>query len=228
MAVTLAKLVKDVQLIASSGPVPDDFRISDRLVENWITQVRAVLISQAVEKRQDIKDVWIQTIGCLELETIDEAECCDIETGCALLRSVRQLPVTVETKDTNLIIGVTGLDNAPITQTNRFKRRYKRYNRYTGANKGWYLKDNYLYVINDSILKYVNVHGIFDDPRELMSFRNCSDEACFTPDSSYPVSAKMADSIVNIIIQTKVKPFMAFPQDIANDGLNRDNNVVKE
>jgi len=228
MATTLAKLIKDVQLIAASGPVPDDFRMSDRLVENWITQIRSTLIAQGLEKRKDISDVWIQTIGCLELETVDEAECCDIEIGCTLLKSVRQIPTTIETKDSNLIIGVTGLDNTHITQTNRFKRRYKKYSRYTGSNKGWYLKDNYIYVINDNILKYVNVHGIFDDPRELASFKNCSGETCFSFDSNYPVSTKMADSIVNIIIQTKVKPFMTFPQDLSNDSENKGINVIKE
>lgn len=228
MAVTLNKLIRDVQIEASSGPVSDDFRISDRLVENWITQVRADLISQALEKRKDISDTWIQEIHELELEAVDLAESCDIEFGCNILRSVRQLPNTIETKDSNLIIGVTGLDNTPITQTNNFKRRYKKYSRYTGQNKGWFLKDNYLYIMNDQLLKYVNVFGIFDDPRELASFNTCDDIPCFSWDSNYPVSAKMAKSIVDIIIQTKVKALMTFPQDLSNDSMNKDNNVVKE
>lgn len=228
MALTLSKLIKDVQIEASSGPVSDDFRISDRLVENWITQVRADLISQSIEKRKDLNEVWIQTINCLELGAVDEAECCDIEIGCTLLKSIKRLPNTIESKSSNLIVGVTGLDNTPITETNRFKRRYKRYNRYTGSNKGWFLKDNYLYIINDKILQFINVHGIFDDPRELASFKNCAGEACFNFDSNYPVSAKMARTIVDIIIQTKVKQLMTFPQDLTNDSENKGNNVIPD
>lgn len=228
MAETLSKLIKDVQIEASSGPVSDDFRIPDRLVEEWINQVRAELIYQSLEKRKDINEVWVQTINCLELEPVDEAECCDIEIGCTILKSIRRLPNTIECKSSNMIIGVTGLDNTPITETNRFKRRYKRFNRYTGRNKGWFLKDNYLYVINDKILQFVNVHGIFDDPRELATFKNCSGQSCFSFDSNYPISSKMARTIVDIIIQTKVKQLMSFPQDLTNDSENKGPNVIPD
>lgn len=220
MAITLGKLVKDIQRIASSGPVPDDTRIPDRQVELWIAEVRSKLISQAIQKNKDINDTWIQTINCLELEQIDKSECCDIQTECLILRSVEKLPSTVEGIDSNLILSVTGLDGTHITQTNRWRQRYKKYSRFTWKNKGWYLKDNYIYIINDDLLTYVNVHGIFEDPRDLASFHSCTGDPCFSLDSDYPVSYKMATDITDIIVQTKIRPLLSIPQDTTNDSAN--------
>lgn len=217
---TLSKLIKDIQRIAASGPIPDDFRIPDRQVELWITELRSKLISQQISKNKDISDIWIQRIGCLELEQVDKAECCDIETECLILRSVRRLPQTIESSDANFIVAVTGLDGTHITPTTRYRQRYKRYSRYTGRNKGWFIKDNYLYVINDDLLQYVNVDGIFDDPRELAEFKTCTGEFCFTYDSSYPISAKMAGEITDIIVATKVRALLSIPQDTTNDSSN--------
>lgn len=221
MAITLAKQVKDIQRIAASGPISDDFRLSDRQVEFWIAEVRSKLISQSISKNKDINDIWIQTINCLELEQIDKSECCDIDTGCLILRSIQQLPNTVEGVDSNLILSVTGLDNTHITPTTRFRQRYKKYSRFTGNNKGWYIKDRYLYIINDDLLTRVNVHGIFEDPRDLALFHNCDGDSCFSMDSDYPVSMKMATDITDIIIATKVRPMFSVPQDTTNDSANQ-------
>lgn len=220
MAITLNKIISDIRNIASSGPTPDDFRITDRQIEIWVHETRSTLISQAIDKLKSINDTWIQTIRCLELEQVDKAECCDIETGCYILRSVQRLPVTVEGKDENLILAVTGLDDTTITPSNRFKYSYKKYSRYTGKNKGWFLKDNYLYVMNDTLLERVHVVGIYENPAEVGAFKDCSGDPCWTIDSPYPVSYKMSRDIVNIIKEERLKAFMAFPQDLKNDSTN--------
>lgn len=221
MATTLAKLTRDIQRIAANGPISDDFRISDRQVEFWIAELRAKLISQTISKNKDINDVWIQRIKCLELEQVDKAECCDIQTDCLILRSIRQIPNTIESNDANFIISVMGLDGSHITPTTRFRQRYKRYSRFTGNNKGWFLKDRYIYVINDDLLTYVNVDGIFDDPRDLIEFSSCEGIPCFSYESDYPVSLKMATDITDIILQTKIRPMFSVPQDTTNDSANQ-------
>lgn len=218
--ITLNKIISDIRNIASSGPTPDDFRITDRQIELWVHEYRSTFISQSIDKLKSISDTWIQTLKCVELQQVDKAECCDIDIDCFVLKSVQQLPDTIENKDSNLILSVTGLDDTTITPTNRFKYSYKKYSRYTGKNKGWFLKDNYLYIMNDTLLERVNVIGIFEDPSEVGKFKNCSGEPCWTIDSQYPVSMKMAKDITNTVVVEKVRPFMIFPQDSKNDSAN--------
>lgn len=211
------QLIADVRNLASSGPASVDFRISDDQILFWINQVRSMLINQAIQKRQDYSDTWIQTINCLELEPVDEAECCDFDSGCYILKSVRQLPSSIETDAINTIMKVSGLDGTSFAKINPFRARFRKYNKYTGSSIGWYIKNNYLYIVNNIELSKVNIVGLFENPMDLANFTNCSGSACFSLESDYPVSLKMGNEITNYIFNTKIKPFMSEVQDKTNN-----------
>ena len=55
---------------------------------------------------------------------------------------------------------------------------------------------------------------------ELANLPTCEGGVCFSTYSAYPVSANMSSQITDIIIKTKVMPFMQFPSDNVNDGNN--------
>lgn len=220
MGITARHIVQDIIEIASSGSTPNEFKIEEEQILYWVNQTRSKLISEAIKNRQTITDSWLQTIGCLELEQKDISDCCLVSLGCMGLKSKKQLPSTIETHIDNNIVSVTGLDGNPISKTNRFAAKYKQYNKYTGKNMGYFIKDNYLYVINDKIMQYVTVIGLFEDPSELKNFVDCSGNTCWSMDSDYPVTQKMASQITDIVLKTKVLPFMQFPADNKNDAAN--------
>jgi hypothetical protein len=66
MSLTTAKLVSDIRNIASSGSNPVEFKIEDSQILFWCNEVRSTLISQAIQKKQDLTDLWIQSITCLQ------------------------------------------------------------------------------------------------------------------------------------------------------------------
>jgi hypothetical protein len=219
---TLRKGVADIRNIADSGENNYSFRITDYQIAFWFHEVRAMLISQAVSKRQDISDVWVQSIPCLELELVDSSDCCIVTTKCYILKTKRRIPITVETAADNLILSVTNPMSDIITKSNRFEAKYNKYNKYTAEKPQWFLQDGYLYITNDKLLEYVNVFAIFENPEELSEFTLCNNiSSCFSWDSPYPVSLKMANDITNIVMQTKVMPFLQMPQDTSNDALSQ-------
>ena len=217
---TTSQIVSDIRNIASSGANPVEFKIEDSQILYWSNEIRAMLISQAIQKKQDLSDIWIQAITCLELEQVDSSECCSITTGCYILKSVQPIPVTIETWMDNTIIKVTKPTGEIISKSNPFEVNYNKYNKYTGKKSNWYLKNSYLYVTNEQLLETVNVYGIFEDPSDLSSFINCENNSCFGWDSNYPCSLKMANDITNIVLKTKVFPFLQLPADNKNDGAN--------
>ncbi len=217
MATTLNSIIYDINEIASSGGNPNEFKIPLEQIKYWVHQTRAMMISQALDKRYEIQDNWIQLIGCVELEQTDISDCCVVPSGCFGLRSVRQLPTTIETDENNLVLSVTTIDDTPLSETNVFRSRYSNYNKYTKNRASWFMRNNYLYVINNDLLSLVNVYGIYDDPSELGAFKNCADDSCWSADSPYPVNLKMASAITDYIIKTKVAPFMTFDMNNAND-----------
>ena len=98
---TLRHGVADVRNIADSGKNNYSFRISDEQMAFWVHEVRSMLISQALTKRQDVTDAWVQEIPCVELELVDASECCFITTDCYILKTKQQIPVTVESNNDN-------------------------------------------------------------------------------------------------------------------------------
>ncbi len=218
---TLRKLVADVRNIADSGENNYSFRISDEQFAFWIHEVRAMLISQAVAKRQDISDIWIQSIPCLELELVDSSDCCIITTDCYILRTKVRLPSSIETSGDNFILRVTTPTGDIISKSNPFEAKYNKYNKYTAKKPQWYLQDGYLYITSELLLEYINIFAIFENPEELVGYSTCGGSACFNWDSNYPCSLKMANDITNIIMQTKVMPFLQMPHDTSNDALSQ-------
>jgi hypothetical protein len=217
MAITANHLIYDIVEIASSGGNPNEFKITNEQVLYWIEQVRSQLISQSLAKKDDINDSWIQYIPCVELEQVDSSECCAADSGCYVLRSKKKLPSTIDTWKDNWIVSVSTMDGTLISKSNPLKSRYQRHNKYTGKTKTWYVKDDYLYIINEDFLELVEVAGLFETPSDLKRFTDCSGDLCFTEDSPYPISLTLATQVTDIIIKTKVAPFMQFDMDNNND-----------
>lgn len=220
-------MIFDILEIASSGGLPNEQTITEEQVLYWIEQTRATLISQALNKRDDVHDSWIQYINCLKLETVDASLCCDVSSDCKVLKSVQQLPSTIDTWKDNWIISVSTMDGSSIPKSNPIKQKYQKYNKYTKSERGWYLKDNYLYIINDVFLEKASIAGIFEFPSDLARFVTCNNQECWTRDSNYPVTMSMASQITDIIIKNKITPFLNFPNDNSNNanGLTPKQNI---
>lgn len=214
------QLIKDIANIASSGSNPIEFKIEDAQILFWCNEARAMFISQAIQKRQDISDTWIQRLSCLELEQIDKSECCEIRTNCFILRSVEQLPITIETIGDNSVLRVETIMGDIISKANLFEAKYTVYTKFTKEKPRWFIKNNYLYVVNEHLLKYVNIDLLAEDPSALSAYNDCSGVQCFTMDSDYPCSLKMANDITNYVLKAKVYPFLQLPPDNTNDSAN--------
>ena len=92
MTTTFNHLIYDILEIASSAGLNNEFKISTNQIGEWIEQTRATLIGQSLNKRDDINDTWVQYIGCLSLSQVDASLCCELKSGCYLLKSDKQLP----------------------------------------------------------------------------------------------------------------------------------------
>lgn len=220
MKATYNTLRSDIRNMATSGSNPIDFRIPDSQIDFWVDQTRSKLISQSIQKRKDITTVWVQILPCLELQHVDKSECCDLPSNCKVLRTVLQIPRTVETSADNCILKVTDSSGNIIPKTTENGAKYDQYNKYTSNQTKWYEKNMYIYIINNDTLSKINVHAIFESPMDLADYESCTGETCFNDNDEYPCSLKMASEITDIVYKTKVIPFMTLPQDNSNDAAN--------
>ena len=220
MGLSSNQIISDIRNLATSGSNPIDFRIEDAQILFWCNEIRSMLISQALQKGQDISDVWIQQLTCMALIEVDDSDCCSVTTGCKILRTELQIPETIETRGDNFIINVTTPKGDFISKTNDLEQKYAKYNKYTSKKPRWFLHNRYIYIINELFLESINIYAIFEEPSELSAFVACDGSTCFNLDDSYPCSLKMANDITNIVLKTKVYPFIQMPQDNTNDANN--------
>jgi hypothetical protein len=227
--ITLNHILFDIKNIAYGGTQSDDVKISDRQVEYWIHQTRSLLIHNEMVKRNKINESFIQHIECVEMECVDSVECCDIDSDCFILRSVKPLPQTIARGGRNAILSVESVDKkVSFSETAYFRTRYNKFNKYTSDNRRWYIKDNYLYITNDLLIEYVKISGIFENPSEAGDFKTCDGDACYTNDSPYPVTMEMASNITDIVLRQKMGIARAMPNDEDNDAKGKEETAAQQ
>jgi len=221
---TLNHLVYDIKNIAYGGTQSDDTPVSDRQVAYWINQVGADLKEQSMSTSKSIPDAFVQHIECIELECIDPSECCEVSIGDheKLLKSTQKIPVTIQRRGKNTIVSVSSIDKeVAFAETSYYRQKVNKYNKYTGNKPRWFLKNDYLYIISGFVMDRVSLAGVFDDPTEVLEFNTCEGTPCFTWDSDYPVTSKIAGLITDIVLSKKLGIVLQAPRDDANDSRGR-------
>ncbi len=218
MAKTLNEIIYDIKNSAFGGFQSDDVQVSDRQVAYWINEARDTLIGQLLSSGKSIPESAVQHLECVQLECLDAAECCEFTSCNKVLRSTQKLPRSIQTNDRNSILSVESPDKTVgFSETTYFRAKTNKYNRYTGNNPRWFIKNDYLYVINEKMLEYVSVSGIFEDPTEATLFTTCDGAPCFTWDTDYPITQRMARLITTMILQDRLGITQQTPNDTSNN-----------
>ncbi len=184
---------------------------------------RNILVKRALEKNSIVPDSIVQDLGCLELELADPAECCDISLDCKVLRTKKKLPRSIVLNNKQLVTRV-----GPINKLIR-DFSYVTYERAIFSGNGQFSsKGIFAFLLNDRIyissklptigmMKYINVRGVFEDPREAAEFSFCdSGGACYSDDDAYPIDGALIGAIKDMLFKQYLKTD-SLPQDLSND-----------
>jgi len=129
---TFNEVIFNVKNLYEGGLGSDDDNVSNEQVIFDINYYRAKLIREDLMKGRTISPYLIQEIACLDMETVDKAECCDITTDCYILKSVKPLPKTIEVYDKILIIAILSADREiSFPLSTEAQLRWGKYNKYT-------------------------------------------------------------------------------------------------
>lgn len=198
--------------------------LTEELVKFHIKNVRAQLAEQTIGKYGTLSNHWFQSLGCIELIEADKSECCAFPTGCIILKTNVAIPQTID----NLItrVGPVDITEKPF-QFIEFERvPFEGLNKYTKHLIKWFIgsNENYIYLlINEQDyttrgLEVVHLHGVFEDPEELVNFIQCSTgESCFSDDSKYPIPDSLLPTLIEMVIKKFTLPQSQAPIDNSND-----------
>lgn len=224
---SLPLIIRDlIRIIRGSVEVQSE-TISDRQVEYWIHQYRALLIKQDIDKNKTPNPDYIQEIKGLHLSPVDITEIPGKAIGKYVLKTDLQLPKTI---DFNFKSGFTYIGTAngrEIQYVPQSRSIWQQYKYYTNNDPVAYLKNRYLYITSGDVLEYIDVRGIFEIPTEVSQFVN---PVTGTPSydvntDKYPIPTNILPVLKEMILKKELGIMTNQPSDVTNDSAN---NLLKD
>lgn len=223
---TLNEIVYDIMELMRAM-LSDDEDFDPRQVAYWVKTQRALWVSREIGKGggEPINPTLEQDLGCVELTAVDSAEC-SIDGGCIILRTLNKIPSVLSDGGRPLITRVGPIDKRQLnfTLVPYERSKYVGVGRFSKHSVQSYYMNGYIYIAfpmdykEPSLLTYINIRGVFEDPEAVAAFSDCDGLACYTSNSPYPVPARFIDFMKDYIIKNYANRKMMLPSDAVNDG----------
>lgn len=193
--------------------VTTDSFITDRVIYSLIQKYAKMYIKRqdALSSRAKFGSLF-RKLPCIELVEVDKVEaCCDIKSGCTIMRTREKLPGVMEGAQGPLLRYVGSIDNSveayrttPSLYNSMSKTTAFKYNK----NKYYWLIDGYIYIPNvewGSVL----IEGIFDAD---LSGYTCDDPCNQVQNQAFNIPPELFAEIEQQVVNDFMKSAQ-IPQD---------------
>lgn len=165
---------------------------------------RAELIRQD-DAKNGLSYEFIQTTT-IDLIKVDKADNCLIGVDCEVLRSKTKIPKPVRLKSDvpfKYVGEVGGGSSYPYCEIEEL--RYTKSNKYTSKFIRYAYMNGYLYVFNNTKLKFLTLQGIFSYPELVNTCTSDSSPVCYNDDMEFPIAADMLRVIIDGLVNEELK-----------------------
>lgn len=179
---------------------------SAEMVYDFLVQARATYIRQEMSNKRMLPEVLLQSIDCLPLEEVSQAQCgLKAPEGCIWLKT-KKIPHFIKLdKITNSDATV----NYDIIGFDRAKGISKR--RIASSRKGKYatIKDEEIYILNSKYIDSINLYGVVEDPLEVVKCVNPKEALCNPMEQDFHTSIQYLDIIIKLAIENYIRTLPA-------------------
>lgn len=221
---TYNEISYDILEILNNSNISDDEDVSIEHILYHLANQRSLWMRQEYSKPgRSIPRHMIQDLGCLELEEVDAADCCEIAVGCTMLRTKKKMPHFLDLHNGEAITRVGPIHKlqAPYTYTSLGKATFASHEKYgSSIIQAFLLNEHMTLIIKDpslQMLTHINVAGVVANPKDALEFKCDDGEACFSYDDQYPIPNWMIPYIKEQILN-QFGVAMKFPKDESNNG----------
>jgi len=221
---TLNQIIYNIRNSKKGGILSDDDKVTDRQLAFIIGYYRAFLIKQDLDRGRKPAYANKQTLNVVEMDLVDKSDDCECPTGCYVVRSKEPLIAPLDYPKGVAITYVGTVDGEESFQfQSQARSRWSKYDRFTSQLRKAYLRDGYLFVVNDLIIEEVQVQGIFERPEEADRYKKSCDGTapCFSYDDPYPIEDSKIPLITEMIFKNEMALLSMAPQDTTNDTSDR-------
>lgn len=171
-----------------------------RRVEELVIIERAELIRRNIDKYGFSSANLIQQVNCMETTKVDIAECCTVDLGCDITRTLDKVPqpIRIRNRSSNFLYVGTIDGKKSYSYSTIEEKGLLNSERFALKDSATYDYINgYLYIYGDDP-EHIRVKGIFNDPREVENLNDCvnPNEDCI---ENIEISGDLASNIINLV-----------------------------
>jgi|TARA_R110000823_G_scaffold49393_3_gene124764 hypothetical protein len=214
---TLNEIAYNILNLVRGGRSSNNEHISLDQIKFNVQYYRAMFIRRDFTRNGIITRSLEQDLGCLELEKVDASKCCNLPVECAVYKTIKKIPKTVRFSFRDAIThvsDVTGTGTIPLVESHTVQ--WLPYDKYTKDKYKAYMIEDYMYIYNANGLGFINVRGVFEDPKDVALF-DCDSSDCYNDDMDYPLPADMLQMITQGILSTELVMLSGSMNDTTND-----------
>ena len=216
--VSLNSIISDMLAIVRGSKVSQSEPISKRQLEAWVHQYRSVLLKRDLDKGKMPNPDYIQEIQGLKMNAVDQADDVELSREEYIMKSDLALPKTIDLNFKSGIMYVGTIDGHEVQFVSESRSKWQRFKKYTQNEQLAFLRNEYLYIINDKSMKYATVRGIFEIPTEVGNFVNPTTSQPVTGlDDPYPIPISLLPTLKEMILRRELNIIVTAPSDSKND-----------
>lgn len=217
--VSLNTLIKDLLNISRGGKYTTDEPISERQLEGWIHQYRALLIKRDIDKGRRINPNYLQRIPIIELTKEDKlALNSSVVSGIDIWRTNIQIPNILDLNKKSGLVYVGDISGKEIQLMPEKRIVWLSEESYTGNIPAAWLDGGYIYVYNPKGLKYISVKGVFEVPTDVYNIVNPrTNQKNASYDDPYPIPIDKVPILKDMILKSELGLEFKMPTDDIND-----------
>jgi hypothetical protein len=218
---TLNTIVMDLLNIVRSANISRSELISPRQIEMWVHQYRALLIKQDLDKGKMPNPDYIQELPGLRLEVVDKSGSAELKSGRYLLRTVLELPKTIDLNFKSGFMFIGTIDGNEISFIPEGRGPWQKYKKYTSNDNIAWLKSRHLYLETVSPLESISPRIIAEVPTEVGNFINPHADYTYANwDTPYPIPINMIPTLKEMILKKELGITIQAKADTSNDSVN--------
>jgi len=196
--------------------ISDDTIFEDQFLYRKLLDARAFVLNNELNKFKHISKWNFQTF-CVPLVRGSYDDCdCAPNTNCEVLRSTLEMPKPLRSSFHEYFsVSKTLTGDEPITPSSPLKETLRKYTKTAKKKLGWDINNKFLIIFNNTVLEYVFVRELLEDPTEAAEF--CNTATCYDPDTDeFPMDAKLNDSVYKRVLEL-LGITLQMPEDITNN-----------
>ena len=201
---TLNNFIDDILLEARNNNIAESEKLSRHQIALWIKSYRAMLIKQKLDKKENLDDMFTQTIR-MHVDKIEN------DPGHIEYVGDKELPTLLNTKWFTGLVSVKDAYGNLIQVGSETKMKFQKYRKYMCKDYIAYKKGNRVYVEGGmNTLEYIDVKVIAEDPTE--------GKLCYDPETEeYPLPAYMWPTVKNMIFNQDIYTMSQQISDTTNN-----------